>query len=80
MQYHVERTTSTQNSGIQKAETEVSQVVGLMHENIEALLTRDEKLESLSRRASELEENALALHRRASNHRKRYKIIKLNTQ
>ena len=51
--------------GSQKNQKRVSEVVGLMHDNVEALMIRDDKLQSTSRRASDLEDNALARQHRA---------------
>ena len=48
---------SRSRGGSQKSQTEVNQVVGLMHENLEALMVRDHKLESSSRRQSCVEDN-----------------------
>ena len=53
-----------QSRGTQKAQKEVSQVMGLMHENVEALMIRDNNLESLSRRGSYLEHNSPAWNQR----------------
>jgi hypothetical protein len=43
--------------GSQRSQKEVNEVVGLMHDNLEALMVRDHKLESQSRRQSCLEDN-----------------------
>ena len=43
---------------------DVNQVMGLMNENLTALMVRDSKLGSLGRRTSDLEDNALACHQK----------------
>ena len=50
--------------GSQKSQTEVNQVVGLMHENLEALMVRDHKLETPGRRESCLQDNGSEWHHR----------------
>ena len=51
--------------GTPKTQKQFTQVMGLMHDNVEALMIRDNKLESTNRRTSALEDNELALHHRA---------------
>ena len=46
--------------GRPKSQKEVNQVVGLMNDNLEALMVRDHKLQSISRRGSALENHDLS--------------------
>ena len=50
--------------GRPKSQKDVNQVVGLMNDNLEALMVRDHKLQSISRRGSALENHDLSWDQR----------------
>jgi vesicle-associated membrane protein 4 len=68
------------NSKIQSVQKEVDEVVGIMNDNINKVMERGEKLDSLQEKTDDLQQSSLQFKRGATRVRKQmwFKNVKLN--